>query len=146
MDILSKLPKILKELMQEAEVSTPKLADEINIDHSAISKFLNAERLPSATTLVNLADFFNCTTDYLLGLSDVLDERSFKQRPPFNEQLSFLLEYFKISKYRLVKETKISEQTVINWHKGKYEPTVESLVRLAKHFNCSVDFILGREK
>lgn len=146
MDNLSKLPKILKELMQEAEISTPKLADKINIDHSAISKFLNAERLPSATTLVKLADFFNCTTDYLLGRSDILDERSFKQRPPFNEQLSFLLDYFKISKYRLVKETEISEQTVINWHKGKYEPTVESLVKLAKHFKCSVDFILGREK
>ncbi len=146
MDNLSKLPERLKELMEEAEISTPKLADIIDIDHSAISKFLKAERLPSATTLVNLADFFHCTTDYLLGRSDILDERSFKQRPPFNEQLSFLLDYFKISKYRLVKETKISEQTVINWHKGKYEPTVESLVKIAKCLKCSVDFVLGREK
>lgn len=145
MDILSKLPERLKELMDEAEISTPNLAAKINIDHSAISKFLNAERLPSATTLVNLADSLNCTTDYLLGVSDVLDERSFKRRPPFNEQLGFLLTYFKITQYRLIKDTKISEQTVINWHKGKYEPTVESLVRLSKYFKCSVDFVLGRE-
>jgi len=145
MDILSKLPARLKELMEEAEISTPRLAEEINIDHSAISKFLRGDRLPSAMTLVNLADFFGCTTDYLLGLSDILDDRTFKQRPPFNEQLSFLLKYFKTSKYRLEKETKLSEVTVNKWHKGNYEPNVESLIKLARNYNCSVDFILGRE-
>ncbi len=145
MDILSKLSERLKELMDEAEINTPALSAKVNIEQSAILRFVKAERLPSATSLVKLADCFHCTTDYLLGLSDTLDDRSFKQRPPFNEQLSFLLDYFKMSKYRFVKETKIAEQTVINWHKGKYEPTVESLVKLSKHFKCSVDFILGRE-
>ena len=145
MDIMSKLPERLKDLMAEAELSTPQLAEKINIDHSAISKFLNAERLPSATTLVNLADVFNCTTDYLIGKSDILDDRAFKQRPPFSEQLTYLLKYFKITQYRLIKEAKIAEQTVINWRKGKYEPTIESLIKLSKYFKCSVDFILGRE-
>ncbi len=145
MENLSKLPERLKELMEEAEVNAPKLAKIIDIDHSAISKFLNGERLPSATTLVKLADFFHCTTDYILGVSDILDERTFKRRPPFSEQLLFLLSYFKTSKYRIEKSTGISEITVNNWQKGKYEPTVESLIKLSKHFNCSVDFILGRE-
>lgn len=145
MDIMSKLPERLNELMEEAEIGTPQLAEKINIDHSAISKFLNAERLPSATTLVKLADCFNCTTDYLLGLSDTLDDRAFKLRLPFSEQLGNLLGYFKISQYRFIKETKIAEQTVINWRKGKYEPSVESLVKISKHFRCSVDFVLGRE-
>lgn len=145
MENLSKLPERLKELMGEAEINTPRLAEKIGIEHSAISKFLNAERLPSAATLVKLADFFNCTTDYLLGLSDILDDRSFKQRPPFSEQLSFLLEYYHITKYRLEKDTNFSEETVNYWHKGKYEPTVESLIRLSKYFKTTVDFILGRE-
>ncbi len=145
MDILSKLPKRLKELMEEAEISTPALAQKINLDHSEISKFLRGDRLPSTTTLVTLADYFNCTTDYLIGLSDDLDERTFKQRPPFNEQLSFLLKYFNISKYRLEKETKLAEEVVNRWHKGKYEPNIESLIRIANALNCSVDFVLGRE-
>ncbi len=145
MDILSKVSERLKDLMTEAEIKTPALAEQTKIDQSVISKFLRAERLPSAKTLVALADFFHCSTDYLLGRTDSLEESAFKQRPPFSEQLSFLLSYFHVTKYRLEKETKLTEETVNRWHKGRYEPTVESLIRLANYFDCSVDFILGRE-
>lgn len=72
-------------------------------------------------------------------------EKTYKQRPPFSELLNFLLAHYHISKYRLEKETKLTEETVNRWQKGKYEPTVESLIRLATYFHCSVDFILGRE-
>ncbi|MGN0822779.1 MAG: helix-turn-helix domain-containing protein [Candidatus Gallimonas sp.] len=50
-----------------------------------------------------------------------------------------------MTKYRLEKDTKLTEETVNRWQKGIYEPTVESLVRLSSYFHCSVDFILGRE-
>ena len=99
MDILSKLSERLKDLMNEAEIKTPALAEKTNLEQSVISKFLRAERMPSAKSLVTLADYFHCSTDYLLGLSDVLDEREYKQRPPFNEQLSFLLEHYNVTKY-----------------------------------------------
>ncbi len=145
MIILSNLSERLKDLMDEAGINTSALSAKIGIEQSAISRFIKAERLPSATSLVKLADFFLCTTDYLLGLSDILNETLFKQRPPFNEQLSFLLKYFHVTKYRLEKDTNLSEETVRRWYKGQNEPTVESLVRLAKYFHCSVDFILGRE-
>lgn len=145
MDILSKLSERLKDLMNEAEIKTTALAESTKLEQSVISKFLRAERMPSAKTLVILADFFHCSTDYLLGLSDSLDEKTYKQRPPFSEQLNFLLVHYHISKYRLEKETKLTEETVNRWQKGKYEPTVESLIRLATYFHCSVDFILGRE-
>ncbi len=145
MDNLSKLPERLNDLMEEAEVTVPKLARIINLDHSEISKFLRGDRLPSTATLVNIADVFNCTTDYLLGLSDTLDDRKFKQRPPFNEQLSFLLKHYEITKYRLAKGTKIAQEVINRWHKGIFEPNLESLIRIAKFLECSVDFVLGRE-
>ncbi|MGN0822780.1 MAG: helix-turn-helix domain-containing protein [Candidatus Gallimonas sp.] len=91
MEILSKRAERLKDLMNEQELRTPALAEMTKLDQSVISKFLRAERMPSCKTLVTLADFFRCSTDYLLGLSDVLDERPYRQRPPFGEQLNFLL-------------------------------------------------------
>lgn len=145
MDNLSKLPQRLKDLLEEAEISARKLAVEIDIEHSAVSKYLRGGRLPSADTIVKICDYFHCTADYLLGKSDVLDERTFKQRPPFNEQLSFLLKYFKITKYRLKKMTGLAELTINNWHKGKCEPAAESLILLAEKLKCSIDFVLGRE-
>ncbi len=145
MNNLSKLPIRLKELMQEKELNAAKLAKDLKIEQSVISKFLKGQRLPSLATLVKLADYFNCTTDYLLGETDILDDRAFKQRPPFEEQLSFLLKYFNKTKYRLKFDAEVAEDTINNWHKGKYEPNIENLLRLKKAFDCSLDFIIGRE-
>lgn len=119
MDILSKLSERLNDLMNEAEIKTPELSEKTGIDQSAIARILRAERMPSLNSLTIIADFFHCSTDYLLGLSDTLDEKTFAKRPPFNEQLTYLLKHFNISKYRLEKETKLTEETVNRWHKGK---------------------------
>ncbi len=145
MSILSNLSERLKELMAEAEISAKQLSAQTETDVSVITRLRKAERMPSAATLVALADFFHCSADYLLGRKDMPEERTYRQRPPFSEQLSFLLAHFGVTKYKLEKETGLTEETVNRWHRGKYEPSVESLVRLADYFGCSVDFILGRE-
>ena len=130
--------------MEEVEIKAPALARLTGIDASTILTLLRGDGLPYVDTLVTLADYFKCSTDYLLGLTDRLTEENFKQRPPFAEQLTFLLNHFKVTKYRLEKQTGFSEKTVNRWHNGKTQPTVDSLIRLAKYFDCSVDFVLGR--
>lgn len=141
---MSNLSENLKYLMTEAEIDARNLAQATGIDLSTIHTLLRGDGLPYVDTLVKLADHFNCSTDYLLGLTDTFCETAFKQRPPFNEQLTVILRHFKITKYRLEKDTHLSEKTVNRWHNGKTQPTVESLMRLAKYFDCSVDFLLGR--
>ncbi len=141
---MSNLSENLKDLMTEAEIKAPALALATGVDPSTILSLLRGDGLPYVDTLVSLADHFCCSTDYLLGLTDRLEDIPFKKRPPFPEQLTFLLNHFKITKYRLEKQTGLSEKTVNRWHNGKTQPTVESLIRLANFFDCSVDFILGR--
>lgn len=138
------LSENLKDLMAEAEIKVSALAQITGIDSSTILTLLRGDGLPYVDTLVKLADYFKCSTDYLLGLTDQLSEEEFKQRPPFSEQLTFLLNHYKISKYKLEKQTGLSEKTVNRWHNGKTEPSVDSLIRLSECFDCSVDFILGR--
>ena len=131
--------------MDEAEIKSPALGEAIHTEPSAITKFLRAERLPSASTLVKLADYFNCTTDYLLGLSDILDDRKFKQHPPFSEQIDVLIAYSKKTQYRFGIEAEIADETFRRWRKGINEASVETLVKIAQYLKCSVDFVLGRE-
>ena len=129
---MSNLSENLKDLMEEAEIKAPALAQATGIDSSTILTLLRGDGLPYVDTLVKLADYFRCSIDYLLGLTDQLSEEEFKQRPPFPEQLTFLLNHFKVTKYRLEKQTGLSEKTVNRWHNGKTQPTVDSLIRLAK--------------
>ena len=141
---MSNLSENLKLLMSEAGIKSPALAEATEIDSSTILTLLRGDGLPHIDTLVTLADYFNCSTDYLLGLTDTPDEGQFKARPPFSKQLTFLLNHFKVTKYRIEKDTGLTEKTVNRWHNGKTQPSVESLIRLAAYFDCSVDFLLGR--
>ncbi len=145
MDILSKISGRVRDMMNETGMSARELAEKANIDQSVIARILQARRMPSANTLVALADAFSCSTDYLLGRRDLPEEQTFLPCPPFSERLPVLLEHFHITKYRLEKQTRLSDETVRRWQKGRYLPTVESLIRLADSLHCSVDFILGRE-
>ena len=144
MVILSKISERLTDLKNEAQLKPSEIAKQTGLSTSVISRILNRERMPSYRTLIVLADFFNCSVDYLVGEAEDWNETTFKPCPPFNEQLDFLLKYFNISKYRFEKDTGLAEETVNRWHQGKYKPTVDNLITIAKHYNCSVDFILGR--
>ena len=120
MDILSKISERLKDLMNEQELNLTTFANKSGLDVAVLSRIISAERMPSYKTLITIADYFSCSTDYILGRKEDWGNKTFKDCPPFNEQLDFLLKHFKITKYRLEKDTGLNEETVNRWHKGKY--------------------------
>lgn len=60
----------LKELRIEKKISQAQLAADTGLTISAISKWEQGQRIPSALAIITLAKYFNVTTDYLLGVSD----------------------------------------------------------------------------
>lgn len=40
-------------------------------------------------------------------------------------------------------KTGISTGNISDWKSGKSNPNAEALIKLAKYFNCSVDYLLG---
>lgn len=58
----------LKGLM-ENKVTQQQLADVLNIKRQTISLYLNGVSLPPIEKLVDIANYFNVSTDYLLGLA-----------------------------------------------------------------------------
>ncbi len=61
---------ILSELLEEKHMSQEELAVNINFSQRAVSKWINNQAEPSATAIVKCAQFFQVTTDYLLGLEN----------------------------------------------------------------------------
>lgn len=60
----------LKELREEAGLSMLQLAKEIGVSDAAVCKWENGLAEPKVSYLVRLADFFDCTIDYLTGKED----------------------------------------------------------------------------
>ena len=60
----------LKELRKERQLSQMEVEDLTGVGQSSISAWERGEREPLAHQLIVLAAFFNCSVDYLLGLTD----------------------------------------------------------------------------
>ncbi|KIQ93387.1 HTH-type transcriptional regulator immR [Anoxybacillus thermarum] len=60
----------LKRLRLEKKLTQEELGKKINVTKVSISGYENGNRTPDTETLQKLADFFNVTTDYLLGRTD----------------------------------------------------------------------------
>ena len=61
----------IKELRKEFGLSQVELATRMEVTKQTISNWENENIQPSIDMLVDLANIFNVTTDYLLGLDDV---------------------------------------------------------------------------
>ena len=61
----------IKELRKEFGLSQVDLAARMEVTKQTISNWENENIQPSIDMLVDLANVFNVTTDYLLGLDDV---------------------------------------------------------------------------
>ena len=62
----------IKELREERGLSLMALAKAIGVSDTAICKWENQLAEPKLSYIVRLADFFNCSTDFLTGRSDDL--------------------------------------------------------------------------
>ena len=60
----------LKALRMRRGMSQQQLASVINVSQQSINKYENHDVEPNIETLCALADYFNVSVDYLLGLID----------------------------------------------------------------------------
>ena len=143
---LSIFAERLSELIFDEKINSNLLAQKVGCDRSTITRYLSANKMPTVETCVKIANYFECSLDYLFGLEDNFYPQSFYELVPFSDRLPVLLKFFNISRYRLEKLTGFSESTLFYWSKGKTKPTIEKIIKLARTLNTSIDFILGRTK
>ena len=57
----------LKELRKEKNISQIKLALDLGLNQNSVSRYESGERQADYATLIKFADYFDVSTDYLLG-------------------------------------------------------------------------------
>ena len=61
---------VFMHILQSKNITAYKLSKDTGITQGMISYWKSGERLPSAENLIILADYLNCSVDYLLGRTD----------------------------------------------------------------------------
>lgn len=65
----------IKSLRIALGLSREQLSEIIEVTHKSIYRYETGKSLPDTTTLVKLATYFDVSTDYLLGLSGLKNQR-----------------------------------------------------------------------
>ena len=64
------IPERLVEVRERNGYTRKRLAEELGKPYATITKYENGEREPGSGYLISIAEKFNVTTDYLLGIED----------------------------------------------------------------------------
>lgn len=56
---------VFNELLDEAELNRKQFAEKCGIPYTTVVGWTTLNRLPDFTSLIKIADFFNCSIDYL---------------------------------------------------------------------------------
>lgn len=137
--------KRFTELYTEEEFRTMKHAVEaMKISPTHMVNAMNYQIVPTPKTLCKIADYFNCSIEYLLGQSDDNYFEKSKSSNTFYQVFCMLREERGVTCYQIGKALGIETTSFSAWKRKGSIPSLENLDLLADYFDCSIDFLLGR--
>ncbi len=143
---MSKIGENIKELALSQDLNQKQLAEAIGIDATLLSDTINHNNMLTIEHLIKVCQYFNVSLDYVLGRTDTYSPFGKHSPMPFSEIYKKIKTSFNTNKNRIFIATGIRPANIDRWIKNINKPSTESLIKLADHFGCSVDFLVGIER
>lgn len=140
-----RLNERLSDLMEERGIDTKKLSDLTKNPIQSINRWKRGSNQIYLSNLIKLCDTLDCSLEFLVGRTETILDYTPQKCPPFYERLREIMDTKGITRYRLVKETKIYDNYFTVWKKGR-DPQLYTLIELANYLGCTIDYLIGREK
>ena len=145
MDYLSKFSESLKELMQEKNLTIQALSESTGISISNIFRWKNGEHSIYLSNALKLADYFDCSLEFLFDRTATRLDYIPRSCPPFYNRLNEVMKQQGISGYKITLKDKVFTRSQYHRWKSGGDISYETLITLAKYFNCTLDYLVGRE-
>lgn len=146
---LSEKTKIFTEnfidLFNSTNLSKTKFANLVGLKHSQIQHYLQG-LIPVTDSVVKICDYFNCSIDYLCGITEKTAYPNMKKgfdKTSFFTEYQRLLKINNISHFYLAKQNIVTQTSLSLWKKGGL-PKFEVLIAIAYELGGSIDKLLGR--
>ena len=134
----------IKELRTEIKMNQKEFAKIFGIAQNTLSQYETGKREPDTGLLLKMSDYFHVTVDYLLGNSNI---RNFETNPDNQKALLPRLKELRIEKgvsQQIIADyLGITRQSYSNYELGNREADYETLTKLAKYFETTVDYLIG---
>lgn len=149
MDLIRSFSERFNELIIYAETTPKKMSADLNHNIHDIYHWKSgtARFMPSLKNIIMLADYFNCSIEFLLGIDDENKlPHPKKQLPDFGAHFKKVLKEKGSNLYRLSLLAGCKNTSpYYDWINGKSTPQIDSLYKISKVLDCSIDYLLGRE-
>lgn len=136
--------KRIKELIGDEECSKNEFAQRIGVSLSVINRAVFYGIIPSLKVLVKIADHFNVSLPYLLGVADSITFNKSEKFSSFYERLDELTKEKGVKYSQIATRMPFTRNYFYEWKRAQTLPSLNYLIALANYFGVSVDYLLGR--
>ncbi|MCL2556067.1 MAG: XRE family transcriptional regulator [Firmicutes bacterium] len=144
MNNLSNFSERLKELLFDNDITPEQLATAIDVARSTVYRWTAAPMQITRANLIAVSNYFKCSIEYLTGRSFDTRELKPKDCPPFALHIHAVMKEKGFTTYSLRKVSRFDGSYFRKWEAGE-EPGLPLLIELAKLFDCTLDYLVGRE-
>ncbi len=135
----------LKELVKEYRIERVEdFCKSLGLGRTDFYRWWCDTTMPSVSSAIKLADSFYCSLDYLAGRTDSNYDVFFNDPADFGVRIKELMKQYNTNPHRLSVEAGISRASIYEWMNNRAEITLDSLIKIADLFGCSVDYLIGR--
>lgn len=132
----------LKDMIADKGMSFRAFSLDIGINRRTMNRWFY-DRSPRPESVIRIADYFNCSVDYLLDKTDSPKYMPSKNKESFYLRYTSLRERNKFTDRYVAQVCKIRPSAVTNWKHGAI-PSLEVTASLCDLFYCSFDYLVGR--
>ena len=137
----------LRNLREESNLRQIDIANILGIKRSTYTSYeIERDTIP-ITHLNKICNYFNVSIDYVMGLTNKLQyEKTHKEinKLLVKERIKNLRKSNKLTQSEIAKVLNISRSTWTGYEYGKYLIPTLLLYEVAKRYNCSMDYVLGK--
>ena len=134
----------LSGIILERNINSKDLAKQLGVSHESVNNWKSNRTGIELSQLIKLCKYFNCSLDYLVGITERDTKPSKYTLENFGIHVRKIMKSRNITTYKLQKETRYSGKYFNVWDRGS-DPKLSTLLELANYFNCSLDELVGLE-
>ena len=137
----------IKEIRLNFKKSQAEFAEILNLPRYVVSNWEQGRSKPTIDDLINIADCFNVSTDYLVGRSeDEIEELPEKIEGSKKLRLRELRKERSKTTREMADILNVTKSTYNHWETDRSEPNITMLKALADFFCVSIDYLVGADE
>lgn len=141
----------LKDIRSYEDLTQSDIAKILNVSEKTYGLYENQFKIIPLYHLNTLANFYNISVDYILGLTDIKCYDNYNKLKSLNKELignnlKLFRKEYKITLVKLAQLLNTSHSTLSAYEHGKTLILTSFLYTICKEYKVSADYLLGKVK